>query len=193
MWMATVRTIFKSDTDPSPLCGLTSSSRVLFFQTLAKRRRTAQSELTPSFTLISSAADDVFPGAHAFGQSATFLTHLATDIDGTHYGLRPVGVRRARLPRLQLHECEQCARLRFPRIADGCLDRRRHHWCTILQHRLRGFRRTIHQLRRPPEPSTLAALAFGGAGLAAAAYRRRKKAPDLLNLTVEKKIIPASQ
>ena len=58
-----------------------------FFQILARRRRTARSDAQSQFYAYQLGAGDVIPGTYAFGQNATFLTHLATDINGTHYGL----------------------------------------------------------------------------------------------------------
>ena len=86
MWMATVRTIFKSDTDPSPVGAYVIQQSFIFSntgQTAAYGPVGANSQ----FYAYQVGGGAVIPGTYAFGQNATFLTHLATDINGTHYGL----------------------------------------------------------------------------------------------------------
>ena len=100
MWMATVRTIFKSDTDPSPP-EAPKSNRAFVFHILANLRRTAPIGPHSQFYAYQLGGGDTIPGTNSFGQNATFLTHVATSINGSHYGLiSQWGFRPARLPRV---------------------------------------------------------------------------------------------
>jgi len=118
----------------------------------------------------------VIPGTYAFGQNATFLTHLATDINGTHYGLTgqwDLGNR-------------GFAGFSFLNASNvlcfGYVELATNAWTGAGTIGVQFFSLAYDNSGAPitagavPEPSTLAALAFGGAGLAAAVYRRRKNA-----------------
>ena len=121
-------------------------------------------------------AGAAIPGTYAFGQNATFLTHLATDINGTHYGLTgqwDLGNR-------------GFAGFSFLNASNvlcfGYIELQTNAWTGAGTIGVRFFSLAYDNSGAPinagavPEPSTLAALAFGGAGLAAAVYRRRKNA-----------------
>ena len=109
-------------------------------------------------------------GPYAFGQSATYLTQCITNVDGADYGIWMTG-QRAFLG----FSFMSGAQLDF-----GFLELQFDAWGGAgnpggVQFFSMAYEDSGGQiLAGAPEPSTLAALAFGGAGLAAAAYRRRK-------------------
>jgi hypothetical protein len=119
---------------------------------------------------------DAIPGSAAFGQNATFLTHLATSIDGSHYGLQSQWYlgQRGYLGFSFLNASNV--------LCFGYLELQTNAWTGAGTIGVQFFSLAYENSGAPiaagqvPEPSTLAALAFGGVGLAAAAYRRRKNA-----------------
>ena len=123
------------------------------------------------------AGGDAIPGSNPFGQNMgmpPFLTHVATNVNGNNYGFWALGDRgfigfSFRDANNQLDygyiELETDA---FMSAGDpGGIQ------FFSLAYETSGGPIAAGAV---PEPSTLAALAFGGAGLAAAAFRRRKKA-----------------
>ena len=116
------------------------------------------------------------PGTYNFGQNATFLTHVETNINGSEYGLIGqwgLGVR-------------GFVGFSFMNAANvlcfGYIEMQTNGWTGPGSIGVQFFSLAYEDSGGPinagaiPEPSTLAALAFGGAGLAAAVYRRRKNA-----------------
>ena len=128
------------------------------------------------FYAYQAAGGATIPGTYAFGQNATFLTHLATDINGTHYGLTGQWELGAR----------GFAGFSFLNASNvlcfGYIELQTNAWTGAGTIGVQFFSLAYENSGAPivagavPEPSTLAALAFGGAGLAAAIYRRRKNA-----------------
>jgi len=123
------------------------------------------------------AAGDIIPGSFPLGQNATFLTHVATNIDGSDYGLTG--------PNAWYLGNRGFVGFNFTnasgQLVNGYVEMQTNAWAgagTIgVQFFSLGYESTPGQsiaAGAVPEPSTLAALAFGGAGLAAMAYRRRK-------------------
>jgi hypothetical protein len=119
---------------------------------------------------------EAVPGANNFGQNATFLSHLATSINGSHYGLTSQWYlgQRGFLGFSFLNASNV--------LCYGFLELQTNAWTGAGSIGVQFFGLAYENSGAPittfqvPEPSTLAALAFGGVGLAAAAYRRRKKA-----------------
>ena len=114
------------------------------------------------------------PGTSQFAQSATYLTQVATNVNGTEYGFWHLGDR---------------GFLGFSfKNAGGTLDygylemETDPYVSAASPGGIKFFSIAYDNSGAPisagavPEPSTLAALAFGAAGLAAAAFRRRKQA-----------------
>lgn len=123
------------------------------------------------------AGGDAIPGSNPFGQNMgmpPFLTHVATNVNGNNYGFWALGDRgfigfSFRDANNQLDygyiELETDA---FMSAGDpGGIQ------FFSLAYETSGGPIAAGAV---PEPSTLAALAFGGVGLAAAAFRRRQKA-----------------
>jgi PEP-CTERM motif-containing protein len=118
-------------------------------------------------------AGDAIPGANNFGQHPTNLTHIVTYVNGNTYGLWQMGDRGFvgfRFTDLNGQVDYGYIELETDAFADA-----------KNPGGLQFFRIAYEDSGKPiaagavPEPSSLAALAFGGAGLAAAALRRRKK------------------
>jgi len=119
---------------------------------------------------------DAIPGTNAFGQSATFLSHLATSINGSHYGLQNQWYLGQRgFLAFSFHNAANV-------LCFGYLELQTNAWTGAGTIGVQFFSLAYEDTGAPinagqvPEPNTLAALAFGGLGLGAAAYRRRKKA-----------------
>ena len=122
-------------------------------------------------------AGDTIPGTFPVGQSATYLTHVATNINGSDYGLTGPNAwylgNRGFVGFTFLNAASQ--------LVNGYIEMQTNGWTgagTIgVQFFSLAYESTPGQsiiAGAVPEPSTLAALAFGGVGLAAMAYRRRK-------------------
>ena len=113
---------------------------------------------------------DAIPGTNAFGQNATFLTHIATNVNGSDYGYWALGDRG-----FIGFSFMTPGGLRF-----GYVELQTNAWTGAGTIGVQFFSLAYEDSGGPinagavPEPSTLAALAFGGVGLAAAVYRRRK-------------------
>lgn len=108
--------------------------------------------------------------AYGFGQSATYLSRVATNIDGNDYGFWALGERG-----FIAFSFMGTGGLKF-----GYIELQTNAWTGAGTIGVQFFSLAYEDSGGPitmgavPEPTTLAALAFGGAGLAAAAYRRRK-------------------
>jgi hypothetical protein len=117
------------------------------------------------------AGSDAIPGANAFGQNATFLTHIATNVNGSDYGYWALGDRGF----VGFSFLNASSVLCY-----GYVELQTNAWTGAGTIGVQFFSLAYEDSGAPiaagavPEPSTLAALAFGGAGLAAAVYRRRK-------------------
>jgi len=116
----------------------------------------------------------VIPGASNFAQSASYLTHIATNVNGNDYGFWALGDR-GFIGFSFLNASNQ--------LDYGYIELETDVFTNAASPGgLRFFSVAYDNSGAPiaagavPEPSTLAALAFGGAGLAAAAFRRRKQA-----------------
>ncbi|MDQ2658873.1 MAG: PEP-CTERM sorting domain-containing protein [Verrucomicrobiota bacterium] len=135
--------------------------------------QTASSAQGTQFYAYRITAGATIPGTFTFGQSATYLTQVATNVNGTEYGLWNLGDRgfigfsfrdAANVLDYGYIEIETDPYV-SPANPGG----------------LRFFSAAYETSGAPivagavPEPSTLASLALGGVGLAAAAFKRRKK------------------
>jgi hypothetical protein len=118
-------------------------------------------------------AGDPIPGANNFGQHPTNLTHIVTNVNGSEYGIWYLGDRGF----IGFRFTDLNGQVDYGYIeleTDAFVDANN-------PGGLRFFSLAYENSGGPiaagavPEPSSLAALAFGGAGLAAAALRRRKK------------------
>jgi hypothetical protein len=119
------------------------------------------------------AAGDAIPGTNQFAQNTSnFLTHIVTNVDGNEYGLWSLGDRGF----VGFSFLNASNQLDF-----GYIELQTNAWTGPGTIGVQFFSLAYETSGGPivagavPEPSTLAALAFGGVGLAAAAYRRRKK------------------
>lgn len=118
-------------------------------------------------------AGDAIPGANSFGQHPTNLTHIITYVNGKTFGLWQMGDRGF----VGFRFTDLNGQVDYGYIeleTDPFVDAKN-------PGGLQFFRIAYENSGGPiaagavPEPSSLAALAFGGAGLAAAALLRRKK------------------
>jgi hypothetical protein len=117
---------------------------------------------------------DVIPGSNAFGQSASFLTQVVTNVNGSDYAIWMTGERAfigfsfmnpaTSMLNYGFVECELDAFGSSVNPTGGIR-------FFGLAYENSGGSITAFQV---PEPSTLAALAFGAIGLGAAALRRKK-------------------
>jgi len=122
---------------------------------------------------------DTIPGSFPLAQSATYLTHVATNINGSDYGFWNLG-QRGFIGFNFLNASSQLVNGYIelqtnasPGPGTGAFNG--------VQFFSLAYESTPGQsiiAGSVPEPSSLAALAFGGAGLAAMAYRRRKGTPS---------------
>ena len=114
--------------------------------------------------------DPVDPSFYQFAQSATFLTHVATNIDGSDYGFWALGDQG-----FIGFSFMTPGGLRF-----GYVELQTNAWTGAGTIGVQFFSLAYEDSGAPiaagavPEPSTLAALAFGAVGLGAAALRRKK-------------------
>ena len=113
--------------------------------------------------------DLIDPGSYQFAQSATYLTQVMTNVDGYNYSIWYAGDRGflgfSFMISGELHY--------------GAIEFETDLWTGAGTGGVKFFSLIYESDANTPitvpEPTTLAALAFGGAGLAAAALRRRKK------------------
>ena len=120
------------------------------------------------------AAGTLIPGTNQMAQSATYLTQVVTNVNGTEYGLWLMGDRG--FIGFSFRDANNQLDFGYIEIETDIFNGAGN------PGGLKFFKLAYDNSGAPiiagavPEPSTLAALAFGGAGLAAAAFRRRKQA-----------------
>jgi hypothetical protein len=120
------------------------------------------------------AAGDAIPGANVFGQNAMYLTQVVTNVNGSDYAIWTTGERAF----IGFSFTNAASQLDF-----GYVEVEMDAFGSAVNPTggVRFFSLAYENSGGPinagavPEPTTLAALAFGGFGLAAAAFRRRKK------------------
>ena len=119
------------------------------------------------------AAGDAIPGANDFGQNATFLTQVVTNVNGSDYAIWLTGERAF----IGFSFTNAASQLDY-----GYIEVEMDAFASAASPGgVKFFSLAYENSGGPinagavPEPTTLAALAFGGIGLAAAAFRRRKK------------------
>ena len=86
----------------------------------------------PQYYAYELGTADPIPGANPFGQNPTFLTHLATNIDGSHYGLAgqwELGNRG--FAGFSFLNASNVLCFGYIELADKCLDRRGHYWRAV--------------------------------------------------------------
>jgi hypothetical protein len=119
------------------------------------------------------AAGDAIPGANPFGQNASFLTQVVTNVNGSDYAIWLTG-ERAFIGFTFKDAANQTDYGYIELEMDAFVNAGNPGGVKFFSLAYESSGGPINA-GAVPEPTTLAALAFGGIGLAAAAFRRRKK------------------